>query len=109
MAKSDSENDCTVRDMEIFNNIQNFIRTKINNGNNNFSGDDYDSPRKEVYNLIRSSVEMHESNSAIICGPPGCGKTAVRISFITRISLFNFYLYSLLNFSDAKKCFERAH
>lgn len=71
------ENNLTMRDMEIFNDIQKFIRRRINNENSDFFGNDYTCQKNEVNDLIRRSVEMHESNSAIIYGPPGCGKTAV--------------------------------
>lgn len=77
MSKTESENNCTMRDMEIFNNIQKFIRRKINNVNDGFFGDDYKTQKSEVYDLVRRSVQTQESNSAIICGPPGCGKTAM--------------------------------
>lgn len=67
----------TMSDMKIFNNICRHIKRKINNLSNEFFGDCYKQERSEVLELIRRSVEAGESNSAILCGPPGCGKTAV--------------------------------
>lgn len=32
---------------------------------------------KELYNLVKDSILLSESNSAVICGPPECGKTTV--------------------------------
>lgn len=77
MTKTEADPNVPVRDIEIFNDIRNYIRRKINNVDNHFFGEDYAAQRKEVFKLIKRSIENRESNSAVICGSPGCGKTAV--------------------------------
>lgn len=64
-------------DMKIFYAIRKFIKRRINNNTDEFIGDCYNVEKAQVSELLRRSVETGESNSAIICGPPGCGKTAV--------------------------------
>lgn len=86
-------------DMKIFYAIRQFVKRRINNNENEFVGDSYNSEKGEVSELIRRSVETGESNSAIICGPPGCGKSAVITSYP-----FN---YSANFFLDGKQRFKK--
>ncbi|KAK6640374.1 hypothetical protein RUM44_012067 [Polyplax serrata] len=75
MSKGESDSSLTMRDMEIFNEIRNMITRKITNASGHY--DDIWPQKKELYELIRRSVEFKESNSAILCAPPGCGKTVL--------------------------------
>lgn len=48
--------------------------------------------RLHVLDLVKRTVEMGESNSVLLVGPRGSGKTTVQLSFICYTeSLYTFY------------------
>lgn len=72
-----NDNNVTMRDMKIFNEIRNYVRRKINS----FIQYYYDTcpQKKEIYEFIQRCIETRVSNSVIVCGPPGSGEVAVNI------------------------------
>lgn len=53
------------------------IKRKLLLPTNEFSG--HEKERSHLSDLVRRTVEMGESNSALLIGPRGCGKTAVSL------------------------------
>lgn len=86
MSKNEIDSNVTMRDMKIFNEIRNCVGQKINNTNGHY----YDiwPQKKEILDFIQRTVEFGKSDSAIICGPPGCGKTAVSKQYLVGICIF---------------------
>ena len=72
MSSSETENNVNIRDTEIFNEIRNYIRKKINNSFEYF--EKIWPQKKQIMDIIQKSIELGESNSVIICGSPGSGK-----------------------------------
>jgi origin recognition complex subunit 4 len=64
---------------------RNAIKRKLLEPKNEFRG--HKKERTHLSDLVRRTVEMGESNSALLIGPRGCGKTAVSLPF-------SYYCYS---------------
>jgi origin recognition complex subunit 4 len=58
---------------------RNAIKRKLLEPKNEFRG--HKKERTHLSDLVRRTVEMGESNSALLIGPRGCGKTAVSLPF----------------------------
>lgn len=54
-----------------------YVKMKIMRDNITFRG--YEKQKQHVFDLLSRTVEVGESNSALIIGPRGCGKTTVRL------------------------------
>ncbi|XP_018577250.1 origin recognition complex subunit 4 isoform X2 [Anoplophora glabripennis] len=63
-------------------NIRNYLKTNILN-NNTFIG--REDERKEIFDLIQKTVQHGESNSALVVGPRGSGKTALIEDVLTEL------------------------
>jgi origin recognition complex subunit 4 len=60
------------------------IKRKLLLPENVFRG--HEKERNHLSELLRRTVEMGESNSALLIGPRGCGKTTVSLSvFVTEL------------------------
>ncbi|XP_021933579.1 origin recognition complex subunit 4 isoform X2 [Zootermopsis nevadensis] len=59
------------------------IKRKLLLPTNEFSG--HEKERSHLSDLVRRTVEMGESNSALLIGPRGCGKTALLNSVINEL------------------------
>lgn len=57
---------------------RNIIKRKLLLPENVFRG--HKKERNHLFELLRRTVEMGESNSALLIGPRGCGKTTVSFS-----------------------------
>jgi origin recognition complex subunit 4 len=60
---------------------RNTIKRKLLLPENEFRG--HEKERTHLLELLRRTVEMGESNSALLIGPRGCGKTAVSLLVFT--------------------------
>lgn len=60
-------------------NIRNYLKNNILN-NNTFIG--HENERKEIFDLIQKTVQYGESNSALLIGPRGSGKTIVILIYL---------------------------
>lgn len=60
--------------------IRCMIKENITNSNNVFLGHKVE--RNQIYDLVEKTVEYGESNSALLIGPRGTGKTTVSKYFL---------------------------
>lgn len=58
--------------------IRCYIKNNVLNVSNTFLG--HESERKVIHDLLQKTVELGESNSALLIGPRGAGKTTVGFS-----------------------------
>lgn len=67
--------------MDVYNNFIKFIRkylkTKLIKNTDGF--ENHEKEQKEIYNILKRTIEQGESNSALIIGPSGSGKTTVSL------------------------------
>lgn len=60
----------------------------------------FNNEHEEIYNLLKRTIENGESNSALLIGPRGVGKTVVNYCFSLRASsLCGIIIYSWLTMS----------
>lgn len=73
--------------------IRNYLKRNILN-NKEFIG--HKNERKEIFHLLQKTIQYGESNSALLIGPRGSGKTTVSDKITVKIYIFLQY-YILVN------------
>lgn len=70
-------------------------RMVFNNHSNITVPDEFLEHKNYVFNLLKSTVQNGENNSALLIGPGGSGKTLVSITFqLLDIGIIIFYIFS---------------
>lgn len=72
--------------------VREIVKNKLLNRDYMFDG--YPKERQQVFELLKATVDEGESNSALLIGPRGSGKTTVR-NFFVLLVVPNFYLFLL--------------
>jgi ATPase related to the helicase subunit of the Holliday junction resolvase len=72
------------------------IKRKLLLPGNVFRG--HEKERNHLSELLRRTVEMGESNSALLIGPRGCGKTTVSFPFCGSELQVSLQLYNVLKY-----------